>query len=84
MSYYLPGQRLGDGFWISLNDHGSENVWYWDSNGSPLSFSNWGNNEPDQIGSERCAQINANSRTWDNYPCGHTKKYVCEGYLPRN
>jgi len=80
---FFKGQRAGDRFWISLTDAGSNGSWYWDSNGSPLSFANWRAGEPNNLGVEQCAEIRANERDWNNSNCNDANKYVCEGFLPR-
>jgi len=82
-SILLLGERVEDDFWISLTDLGSAAIWYWDSTGSKVSFSNWDTDQPDNFGQEQCVQINAYSRTWDNVDCNDARKFVCEGVLPR-
>jgi len=78
------GQRASDNFWISLNDLGSTGTWYWDSNSSPTSFSNWRAGEPNYRGEEQCVEIRAKDRDWNNSNCTELKKYVCDGFLPRS
>jgi len=79
----LIGQRVVDNFWISLTDFGSTGSWYWDSNGGPLAFSNWRLTEPNNLGTEQCVEIRAADRDWNNINCNNLRKYVCEGFLPR-
>jgi len=79
----LVGQRLEDYFWISLTELGSPGVWYWDSNGAGVVFSNWRAGEPNNPGEEQCAEVRAAERDWNNNRCENLRKYVCEGFLPR-
>ncbi|XP_005097625.3 macrophage mannose receptor 1 [Aplysia californica] len=64
------------GFWTGLNDLDQDSFKWTD--GSPLSFVSWGNNEPnDAYGSERCVEIRSGS-FWNDQHCQDMRGYVCK------
>ena len=79
----LVGNK-SDRFWISLNDVKSENKFV-KSNGRRPTFLNWYPSEPNNKGSEDCAEVilgesdgkNFNGR-WNDRSCQKLGAFVCE------
>ncbi|KAJ7393777.1 chromatin-modulating protein mrc1 [Desmophyllum pertusum] len=66
--------------WIGLNDRLKEDQFVW-SDGTPFnsswSYSNWGNNEPNNIrNDEDCVELYYN--VWNDNSCSGTNFYICE------
>ncbi|XP_064595387.1 macrophage mannose receptor 1-like isoform X2 [Liolophura sinensis] len=65
-----------DSFWIGLNDIG-ENGYNW-TDGSPLNFINWYQNEPnDAYGQQSCVQM-IRDGFWQDNNCGYLKRFICK------
>ncbi|XP_049905194.1 CD209 antigen-like protein C isoform X1 [Epinephelus moara] len=68
--------------WIGLTDRDEEGTWKW-IDGTPLTLSNWGNNQPDngggdpQWGEEDCAHIRLNGE-WNDRSCKTLLRWICE------
>ena len=71
--------------WIGLNDRDQEEVFMW-SNNEELSYTRWGNGEPNNGGSgENCGIIlmRGNRRSfWDDRSCLSEYSYICEYEIP--
>ncbi|XP_037044567.1 C-type lectin 37Db-like [Bradysia coprophila] len=69
-------------FWTSGNDLGAFREWYWLANGKPMSFTNWGANEPNNSNdtNERCVEIRWKDQayTWNDLPCNSNLFFICE------
>ncbi|XP_078392737.1 hepatic lectin-like [Cetorhinus maximus] len=63
-------------YWIGLTDRESEGNWKW-VDGSPVSFTRWGQGEPNNWnGNENCAIIK--TRGWNDYSCSDQFRFICE------
>ncbi|KAK3750396.1 hypothetical protein QZH41_005564 [Actinostola sp. cb2023] len=63
--------------WIGLNDLGTEGVYTW-SDASPLSYTNFANNEPnDWRGMEDCMEMRRYDGKWNDQNCGLQQPFVC-------
>ncbi|ESO96412.1 hypothetical protein LOTGIDRAFT_159821 [Lottia gigantea] len=71
-----------DSAWIGLNDIEKESVFKWVDNRS-VSFTNWGNNQPNNLnGHENCVYINPQGG-WMDYNCFIILSYsICEKPIP--
>ncbi len=68
-----PGGKAG---WIGANDIDDEGTFVW-ADGSPLTYTNWNGNEPnDWGGNEDCGQTLANGK-WNDMPCTYTMAAFC-------
>ena len=65
--------------WIGLNDQSAEGGYIW-SDGSPVSYINWAEGEPNNYGDgEDCATIVVgNGGTWNDDGCEREKPGVCQ------
>ncbi|ENN76474.1 hypothetical protein YQE_06928, partial [Dendroctonus ponderosae] len=79
---------FSEGYWLSGMNLGNGN-YYWASTGSPVIYTNWLPNQPDNarlnenhMRGENCIQwgIYNNSKTsaWNDLYCGLTLKYICQ------
>ncbi|XP_048579859.1 uncharacterized protein LOC5521691 isoform X2 [Nematostella vectensis] len=63
--------------WIGLNDLGTEGVNTW-SDGSPMSYINWGNKEPNNWnGMEDCGEMSRFDGRWNDQNCNLKRTFVC-------
>ncbi|OWF43738.1 low affinity immunoglobulin epsilon Fc receptor-like isoform X2 [Mizuhopecten yessoensis] len=65
-------------FWIGATDMITDGVWVWTSSLSPLSYFNWGPNEPNGLTNEDCISVTHDSGTWNDFSCRAPLYYVCE------
>ncbi|XP_049733100.1 C-type lectin domain family 17, member A isoform X2 [Elephas maximus indicus] len=63
-------------YWLGLNDKDHEGDWHW-LDGSPVTLSFWGPEEPNNIHEEDCASMN-NDGTWNDLACSKTTYWICE------
>lgn len=64
--------------WIGLTDGPEEGNWGW-SSGAPRTFEAWAPGEPNDFGDEDCAQLFADTWTWNDLDCDTRLPSVCEG-----
>jgi len=64
--------------WIGLTDSPEEGRWAW-SSGAPRTFEGWAPGEPNNFGDEDCAQLFADTWTWNDLDCDTRLPSVCEG-----
>ena len=64
--------------WIGINDRIEEGTFAW-TDGSPVNFEHWANNEPNDWGSgEDCGHLyDGGDHRWNDLPCGHEAGYLC-------
>ncbi|KAK1899749.1 Type-2 ice-structuring protein [Dissostichus eleginoides] len=63
--------------WIGGSDAHEVNVWSW-SDGTPFSYTDWCDGEPNQRGVQRCLQMNhSEDKCWDNMNCAVKLPSVC-------
>ena len=68
---WLQAVLGGQPSWIGLNDIAQEGQWVWD-NGEPLTYTNWGLQEPDDISiEEEDYVIFGPSGKWEDFGPGH-------------
>lgn len=63
-------------FWIGLVEP-EEGAWMWTTE-EPAQFGAWAPGEPNDRGSENCAEVIGSSGTWNDAPCPEQKPYACE------
>ena len=72
--------------WIGLGDRNVEGGYVW-SDGSPVQYTNWYNNEPNNYyGQEDCveAYLSRNSKNWNDQTCEQLRYFGCKIKLGRN
>ena len=77
-----PDNSLCNDYWLGLSDPRGEGDYVLASSGQNPSYANWGQNEPNNFGSERCAMIKnhdeGNTATWNNLDCDLTEHWWCK------
>jgi hypothetical protein len=65
-------------WWIGLDDLAEEGVYVW-VDGTPLEWSAWADNEPNNSGNEDCNHFaHWASGNWNDIPCDRDLAYICE------
>ena len=54
--------------WIGFNDLGNEGHWRW-LDGSHVTYTNWAPHEPNNHGTEHCAHLFTQYKTWNDNDC---------------
>ncbi len=62
--------------WIGFTDEASTGTWLWVT-GEPSSYTNWGLNQPDNVGFEHYGEFGDNSGFWNNLT-SVAEPYICE------
>ncbi|XP_067669211.1 echinoidin-like [Haliotis asinina] len=63
--------------WIGYNDLTEEGSFRW-TDGSALDFSNWGSDQPDDLGNEDCVGTNFLAfGAWNDFYCSRFYRYIC-------
>ncbi|XP_014717157.1 C-type lectin domain family 17, member A isoform X1 [Equus asinus] len=63
-------------YWLGLSDRDREGDWRW-LDGSPVTLSFWGPEEPNNLHDEDCASMNQGG-TWNDLSCDITTYWICE------
>uniref|UniRef100_A0A3Q2PQ44 CD209 antigen-like protein C n=1 Tax=Fundulus heteroclitus TaxID=8078 RepID=A0A3Q2PQ44_FUNHE len=65
--------------WIGLTDSETEGTWKW-VDGSPLTTSYWGSQEPNGKTEENCGEIKSftTERSWNDGTCSLQLNWICE------
>lgn len=63
--------------WIGAARCGG-NIWKWVNTWSELSYTSWGNRQPENITEECVALDYTDKHTWHNYPCERDMSFMCE------
>ncbi|XP_075033477.1 C-type mannose receptor 2 [Mixophyes fleayi] len=77
---YINGLLTGysSTLWIGLNDLNVNGGWQW-SDGAPLKFLNWENDQPSNSEEDNCAVIRTESSgAWQSRNCYNALPYVCK------
>uniref|UniRef100_A0A3Q3Q2S8 C-type lectin domain-containing protein n=1 Tax=Monopterus albus TaxID=43700 RepID=A0A3Q3Q2S8_MONAL len=69
--------------WIGLSDLVEENQYAWSDGVSPVLYTNWNENEPNNAGgtNEGCVSMHASPvfhGTWNDTKCDQAKPYICK------
>jgi hypothetical protein len=82
-------EHASDDWWLGANDLATEGTWVWSIQGSQFwsgsangtavggLYSNWKNDQPNDLGNEDCAQFTSGGK-WRDDSCADTEPYVCE------
>ncbi|XP_062244930.1 CD209 antigen-like protein E [Platichthys flesus] len=75
-------RSFGNDILIGLTDEETEGSWKW-VNGSVAIQTYWGNNQPDNKGSEDCVVVlhYESSRSWNDIACSTREYFLCEKML---
>lgn len=76
------GSIVSDVYWLGLyrNSSGenSNEGWFW-VDGTPLNFSNWGSDEPNNWrNNEKCGELLGKSGYWNDISCYEPRLSLCE------
>ncbi|XP_056426773.1 CD209 antigen-like protein C [Hyla sarda] len=78
MSSLWPTIKQG-AYWIGLRrDPKDTTMWVW-TDGSPLTYSVWNKDEPNNQDSEHCAEVWGEFQAWNDQPCQRKLNYICKG-----
>jgi hypothetical protein len=77
----IAGQD-GTGIWLGGTDASAENDFRWAADDSPVSYENWGLNQPDNGGGLDCIEKrNDGTDSWYDRRCTDSQRYACEREL---
>ena len=62
--------------WIGINDIVEEGAFVYGSNGAQITWTNWGQSQPDGEEHENCVCLNEGK--WWDLNCDYSKPFVCE------
>ncbi|MGM0577826.1 MAG: lectin-like protein, partial [Myxococcota bacterium] len=62
--------------WIGFNDRASEGTFVW-TDGSPVTYTNWGLDEPNDLNGEDCTSLQPTG-TWNDAGCEQEMPFYCE------
>lgn len=75
---FIIGTYGTDQKWIGLSDHARTGVFGW-TTGEPLTYTNWGGGNPDNIGTEHVVEINPQlAGGWNNVTDDHPRMGIVE------
>lgn len=64
--------------WIGASDQAADNAFTW-SDGSPITFANWGPNQPDAFPGQDCIEKREEpGEPWYDQPCSAQQLFTCE------
>ncbi|KAL4229838.1 hypothetical protein ACF0H5_010230 [Mactra antiquata] len=64
--------------WLGGSDIETEGIWKWESSKQHFSFTNWGNDQPDNWYTEDCLHNSGDSGLWNDVRCTTSYRYICE------
>ena len=67
---------MGDDFWIGVNDIDEEGTFV-STDGSPLTFTNWKTDEPNDYGSGEDAVVIRSDGLWNDDALTKVYKFIC-------
>ncbi|CAG2225169.1 unnamed protein product [Mytilus edulis] len=69
-----------DSAWIGDTDSQRESSFVWESDNSPLTYTDWAPGEPNnEFNNEDCLQLRKRvDYKWNDYPCTYSRSYICE------
>ncbi|XP_056425130.1 CD209 antigen-like protein C [Hyla sarda] len=69
-----------EAFWIGLRrDPKDIDMWVW-TDGSPLTYSAWYEDEPNNVEkNEHCVETWGAVQSWNDRPCQEKRNYICRG-----
>ncbi len=69
---------ISENAWLGGSDTITDNVFVW-LDGSPITFGNWGANQPDRFPGADCIEKRASEGGfWYDQPCSNERVFVCE------
>ncbi len=72
-------------YWLGITDIVTEGVWLYESDGQPITYSNWFKAEPNNHGGdEGCVHVQPASTNWNDIECYNVYAHVCEGLIYDN
>ena len=78
------GPNVGTSRWIGLQRDPKDNTsWLW-VDGSQAIFTDWSQNEPNNLkGIEDCVHMHTSGK-WNDNNCNHYRHYVCEIFIGKS
>lgn len=69
-----------DSAWIGGHDSQRESSFVWESDNSPLTYTDWASGEPNNaLNNEDCLQLRKSlDYKWNDNLCTHIRSYICE------
>ena len=63
--------------WLGASDEEEEDVWRW-TDGGVMSYTKWGEGEPNFGILENCLVLKVDDNYWNNINCGETRPFICQ------
>ena len=73
----LSGRNLGN-IWLDATDSETEGTFRWQATNEVMTYMNWNPGEPNDPGTEDCAQLYVSTGRWNDLPCEISGSLVCE------
>ncbi|XP_052084069.1 pulmonary surfactant-associated protein D-like isoform X1 [Mytilus californianus] len=78
-NWFLKSFVSGGSVWIGAHDSTRESRFIWVSDNTPVTFSDWSPNQPDNWrNGEDCVHFQSGSNKWNDARCLHKMGYICE------
>ncbi|XP_060075726.1 perlucin-like protein [Ylistrum balloti] len=70
----------GDTFWIGGHDRFEENTWEWIGDGSLITYTDWGPDQPNDVrAGQDCLELLMKFQfRWNDRECTESQRYICE------
>ena len=73
--------NLGSGLWLGATDEATENRFFWIPSGTPVDFTDWDTDQPNNYEEQDCVAYLHNPKKWHDIACDfRIEGLMCEGW----
>ncbi|CAG2215604.1 COLEC12 [Mytilus edulis] len=78
-NWFFKSLVSGGSVWIGAHDSTRESRFIWVSDNTPVTFTDWSTNQPDNWrNGEDCVHFHSSTNKWNDAGCLHKMGYICE------